>query len=127
MPDSMHQPRDENGQFVSLRDYVERIFVERQRAHDSEHVLIDKALDKAQELREEALSQARQVIDQRLEKLNELRREVTDDRAKFVTIEKYEAETKPLFEFRSRALGFGALFALLSGGVGAIIVKTIGG
>jgi DNA polymerase III alpha subunit len=127
LTDSMHQPRDENGQFVSLRDYVERIFAERQTAHNSEHVLIDKALDKAQELREEALQQARIVVDQRLEKLNELRREVTEDRSKFVSVEKYDAEIAPLKEFRSRALGFGALLALISGAVGAIIVKLIGG
>lgn len=92
MGEMMKQFRDESGQFVSLREYIEVILRERQKAHQVEHELIEKALDKAQILREEALAQARNVVDQRLEKLNELRSEVQEDRSQFLRLDTYESK-----------------------------------
>lgn len=121
MTDSMKQPRAENGQYVSLRDYIESIMDERQRAHSAEHVLIDKALDKAQDLREEAIRQARVVVDSRLEKLNELRAEVVQDRGEYVTRTENDLRFKPIERLASRAV---LLFAG-SGIAGGILVYII--
>jgi len=99
---------------VSLREYIERIFDEKQ-----------KALELAFKAQQDALGLASRTLEVRLEKLNELRREVTEDRAKFVPRETYDAEIGPLQAFRSKALGFGSLLALLSGVVGALIERLL--
>lgn len=107
---------DDRGNSVGLREYIERILTEK-----------EKALAVALDAQQRALELRESNLDNRLEKLNELRREVTEDRAKFVSVEKYDVEIGGLKEFRSRALGFGALLALLSGAVGAAIAEAITG
>ena len=113
----MPEDRDHNGErySVPLREYVERIFDEKQ-----------KALEIAFRGQQEALALASHTLEIRLEKLNELRREVTEDRAKYVTVEKYDAEIEPLKSFRSKALGFGVLVAVFSGLVGAVLDRLFG-
>ena len=66
---------------VSLRDYIERIFEERQ-----------KQLEVAFRGQQDALTLARGTLELRLEKLNELRQEVTSDRGNYVTKDKYDAD-----------------------------------
>ena len=135
---------DDNGHFVPLREYVERIFDERAAALSLALANSEKALDRArthienifEEHRrahsqkhqddEKALEAARQAVNLRLEKLNELRSEVIQDRGEYVRRDVFESQIKPLLEFRSRALGFGALVALLSGAVGAVIARVLG-
>lgn len=71
------------GTHVPLRDFVERIFIERQ-----------AALELAFKAQQEALSIATRNLDARLEKLNELRQEVTQDRGNYVTRDKHDADMK---------------------------------
>lgn len=106
---------------VSLRDFVERIFEEKQ-----------KALELAFKAQQEALALASRTLELRLEKLNELRQEVTQDRGNYVTKDKFDAaiETrdnrlKVLEDWRSRAIGFGAAVALLGGLAGGIAARFI--
>jgi len=115
--------RCEHAPDVPLREYIERIFDERQ-----------KALDVAFKAQEQALRLASNNLELRLEKLNELRNEVTSDRGNFLTRDRYESQHSALEEkvaalesFRGKALGFGALASLLSAVAGALIVKAIGG
>ena len=116
MTDQMHQLRDDNGQFVSLREFVERILHEKQ-----------VALDQRFLAQQEAIAQARIVVDARLEKLNELRSEVQEDRGGYVTKENLDARLQPLEDFRSRALGASAALSLASGAAGATLAAVFGG
>jgi len=112
-----------NGNTVTLREYIEAIIGER-----------DRALQAAFRAQQDALNLATRNLELRLEKLNELRTEVTQDRANFLTRDRYDSQHAALQDrvallenFRGKALGFGALVSLLSAVGGALIVKAIGG
>lgn len=112
-----------NGNTVTLREYIEAIMSER-----------DRALTAAFTAQQAALNLATKNLELRLEKLNELRQEVTQDRASYQTRDKAEAEADAmgarltsLESFRGKALGFGALLAVISGAVGAVIQRAVGG
>lgn len=112
-----------NGNTVTLREYIEAIIGEK-----------DRALQAAFLAQQNALNLATRNLELRLEKLNELRLEVTTDRSSFMTRERYEDahdvlenRVGQLENFRGKALGFGALVSLISATVGAIIVRFIGG
>jgi hypothetical protein len=114
---------ENNGNTVTLREYIEAIMAER-----------DKALTAAFRSQQAALELATRNLELRLEKLNELRNEVTQDRGNFLTRDRYDTQHKALEDkvsslesFRGRALGFGALVSLLSAVGGALVVKAIGG
>ena len=114
---------DNNGATVTLREYIEAIMSER-----------DRALTAAFMAQQSALNLATKNLELRLEKLNELRQEVTQDRANFITRDKYEDAHDALENrvgilenFRGKALGFGALVSLLSAVGGALVIKAIGG
>jgi hypothetical protein len=118
---------DRNGGTVSLREFIEAILAER-----------EKALQAAFAAQQIALSRASQNIELRLDKLNELRQEVIEDRGTYLTREKYETEhgvlenkIGALEAWRGKALGFGALLALVSAAMGALIQgvvsKALGG
>jgi hypothetical protein len=116
----VHEP---NGNTVTLREYIEAIMSER-----------DRALTAAFNSQQAALNLATRNLELRLEKLNELRAEVTQDRSNFLTRDRYESQHQALEDkvallegFRGRALGFGALVSLLSAVGGALAVKAIGG
>ncbi len=66
---------------VTLKEYIERIFDER-----------EKALNQAFRAQQEALALATHSLELRLEKLNELRAEVITDRAKYATTDKFDTE-----------------------------------
>jgi len=66
---------------VTLREYIDAILAER-----------EKALGIAFAAQKEALEIASHTLELRLEKLNELRQEVTSDRGNFITREKYESD-----------------------------------
>jgi hypothetical protein len=92
----------------------------------------DKALTAAFTAQQGALNLATKNLELRLEKLNELRQEVTTDRANYQTRDKADSSEDALStrigaleDFRGKALGFGALLSLLSGAVGAIVVKLL--
>jgi len=116
----VHEP---NGTTVTLREYIEAIMSER-----------DRALTAAFNSQQAALNLATKNLELRLEKLNELRQEVTQDRASYMTRDRAEAtedatnqRISALEGFRGKALGFGALVSLLSAVGGALVVKAIGG
>jgi len=117
------QVHADNGNTVTLREYIEAIMSER-----------DRALTAAFTAQQAALNLATKNLELRLEKLNELRQEVTQDRANYQTRDKAEVTEESLSgrltsleSFRGKALGFGALVSLLSAVGGALIVKAIGG
>jgi hypothetical protein len=119
---------------VPLREYVERIFSERQ-----------AALDLAFAAQQEALRVANAAIENRLEKLNELRQEVTQDRGAYLTRTEYEAKhdalelafqtanaaidtrMKAMEGWRFRASGIFLVLVPLAGVIGAAIVRAFGG
>ena len=70
---------------VPLKEYIERIFDER-----------EKALNVALRLQEERVKEAAKQVDMRLDKLNELRAEVQADRSEFVKSSVYEIKYKTL-------------------------------
>ena len=114
---------EKNGNTVTLREYIEAIMSER-----------DRALTAAFTAQQAALNLATKNLELRLEKLNELRNEVTQDRQNYQTRDKAEtvedslnSRLSSLESFRGKALGFGALVSLLSAVGGALIVKAIGG
>jgi len=114
---------EKNGNTVTLREYIEAIMSER-----------DRALTAAFTAQQAALNLATKNLELRLEKLNELRQEVTQDRANYQTRDKAEVTEESLSvrisnleNFRGKALGFGALVSLLSAVGGALVVKAIGG
>ena len=114
---------ESNGNTVTLREYIEAIMSER-----------DRALTAAFTAQQAALNLATKNLELRLEKLNELREEVTRDRSQYITRDRYddahgvlENRTAVLENFRGKVLGFGALVSLLSAVGGAIVVKAIGG
>ena len=103
------------------RQYLERILEERDRQYDFRY--------RAQQ---DALRMAREDMERRLEGLNELRREVTEDRGRFLSVEKYEAERRGIEdaldearEFRGRILGLIATTAILAGLVGAVVAAVV--
>jgi hypothetical protein len=107
---------------VSLKEYVERIFSERQ-----------NALDLAFKAQQEALGLASRTLELRLEKLNELRQEVTQDRGNYLTKAEFESKREVqdqrlgrLENFNARILGFGAALALIGGILGGILGQKIG-
>ena len=112
-----------DGNTVSLREYIEAMMRER-----------DRALTAAFKAQQDALQLATRNLELRLEKLNELRNEVISDRGTFLTRDRYESQHSALEDkvaalesFRGKALGFGALASLISAVAGALIVKAIGG
>ena len=114
---------ERNGNTVTLREYIEAIMSER-----------DRALTAAFTAQQSALNLATRNLELRLEKLNELREEVTRDRSNFITRDRYddahealENKVAVLESFKGKALGFGALVSLLSAVGGALVVKAIGG
>lgn len=107
---------------MSLKDYMERIFSER-----------EAALNLAFKAQQEALALASRTLELRLEKLNELRQEVTQDRGNYLTKTEYDTKhtilndrLNRLENFNSRILGFGAALALVGGIVGGILGHKLG-
>lgn len=93
---------DEDNTRVRLRDYIERIMDEREKAHRAEWIASEKALDAASK-----------ALSARLETMNEFRAQITSERALYVRRE----ELKPLFDWQSEMHGrfwmLGAVLALM--------------
>lgn len=103
---------------VPLKDYIERIFEER-----------EKALNLAFKAQQEALAIATTSLNRELEHLNKLRQEVLADRSEFVTKAEHQQVLNTLSSlqnFNSRILGFGAALALIAGMVGGILGHRFG-
>lgn len=114
---------DGHGNTVTLREYIEAIMTER-----------DRALTAAFQAQQSALNLATRNLELRLEKLNELRQEVTQDRANYITRDKSEAEAQAtdvrlsaLENWRSRATGAAVILGLFAGVIGAALMRVFGG
>jgi diphthamide synthase subunit DPH2 len=105
--------RCEHGPDVTLREYIERIFDERQ-----------KALDIAFRASEQALALASRNLELRLEKLNELRQEVTQDRGEYVKREVFEARRSQLEKFQARTLAVAAVLIVFLPILTAIVTRN---
>jgi len=139
--------RDGEGHSVSLKEYIERIFDER-----------EKALNVALRSQEERVREASKQVDMRLDKLNELRAEVQADRSefvkkgayeseyaslsdkvsiltqtqiknenKYVTVEKYKTEIEPLKDLRGKITSIIAGSVAIAAVVGYAISAVFGG
>jgi SMC interacting uncharacterized protein involved in chromosome segregation len=113
--------RDENGNSVPLRQYVERILEEKQ-----------KALELAFKAQQEALAIAARNVDDKLEQLNRLRQEVTQDRGSYVTKDKHDADMKALNTdldrlntWQNRVIGIGLVLVLGSGVIGGLVGHVV--
>ena len=103
---------------VTLKDYVERIFEER-----------EKALNLAFKAQQEALAIATTSLNRELEHLNKLRQEVLSDRGEFMTkieAQGLENQLSRLQNFNSRVMGFGAALALFAGIIGGLVGQRLG-
>ena len=114
---------ERNGNTVPLREYIETIIAEK-----------DRALQAAFIAQQNALTLAAKNLELRLEKLNEMRQEVTQDRASYQTRDRaeamfdaVEARLGALENWRSRATGAAVVLGLFAGAIGAVITKTLGG
>jgi hypothetical protein len=101
------------------------------RLHDERLAAVERAVKTAlaaheriheAELRTNLTTDA--AISLRLEKLNELRQEVLEDRAQFVRHDVFNTAIEPLREFRSRAVGAAAILTLVSGVIGAAVMRV---
>jgi hypothetical protein len=166
----MHQPRDENGQFISIGTLFERERKDHQEEHKAEHTVaaetarrleakvneaairlerdVQTALvavadtarihaeaharehashERIHAVEADQVKEAREVVNERLDRMNEFRGALEDQANKAVTRELFDATIAPLQEFRARAIGFGAVIALISGVIGAVISRAVGG
>jgi hypothetical protein len=57
---------DENGRFVSLRDYIERIFDEKEKQTEFSRVQLERALVEARATTERAMTEAAATVEKRL-------------------------------------------------------------
>ena len=95
----VHEP---NGNTVTLREYIEAIMSER-----------DRALTAAFTAQQSALNLATRNLELRLEKLNELRQEVTQDRGEYVKREVYESRVNIVEKRQAWMTGVGAALVVL--------------
>jgi hypothetical protein len=106
----MGESRNEDS--VSIREYFERIFEERQ-----------AALELAFKAQQEALGLASRTLELRLEKLNDLRQEVTRDRESYITRDVYDADQKITEAWRNQMQGGMNLIRFL--GVGGTVALGV--
>lgn len=87
-----------------------------------EFVLFSKLMDERKDAQELALELAQRVQEAKFEQVNNLRAQVTEERGRYVTLEKYEGSA----EVFNRSIGalelFRANFAGRIWGIGALIV-----
>ena len=114
MGDSMHQPRDSNGQFVSLKEFITTIMDERDKAHTRLH---------AEE--KEQIVNARHVIDERLNRMNEFRGALEDQASKMVSRELFDALAEKVNEVQRR-LAFYSGAAALAGFILSTLLRLLG-
>lgn len=108
---------DKNGDHITLREYVDRILEER-----------EKAFLVRMEMQNAALQRESRNIEMRLEKLNELRQEVIQDRGAYVLRENLDARlgqvqnaVRSIEKRLAWMTGVGSLLVLIAGLVGSWI------
>lgn len=97
------QPLLSQREMLTIREYVETLFI----AHQREHVLIDKALE-----------EAKATTNIRLESMNEFRAALNDQKATFATKDQIE----PLVRFQDRFWGVVAGIMVMNGLITALVI-----
>ena len=120
MSDGSHLPPEST--HVALRDFIERIFDEREKLFNSKMVSLEKAMELAFK-----------NVDVKMTHLNELRSDVLKDRSLFLTTDKYEPQhedlrkqVEALAKGQGRWWGIAAGLSFVSAVIGGIIVKLFG-
>ena len=118
--DSNGNLHGDDGRFVSLRSYLERVLDERD----------NRYLERWESQRRE-VSLAQREMERRLEALNELRNQVLEDRGRFVLRDVHDSEMDArdarlvaLENFRAKATGAGIVLGLFAGAVGAAVARA---
>jgi len=88
----MKQPRNGDGQFVSLKEFIEAIMDERTEAHTRLH-----------EVEKEQVTEARAVVNNRLNQMNEFRGALEDQASKMVSRELFDSLVEKVNEVQRRA------------------------
>lgn len=96
-------------------------------AHERIHAVEKNQLDKAESNRIAEGDRIAQDLKEYKAQANEWRGSLRDQSGQFVSRELFDAAVTPLQDFRARAIGFGALLALISGAAGAVIMRAVGG
>jgi len=110
----MHQPRDTNGQFVSLKEFIEAIMDERTEAHTKLH-----------QVEKEQIAEARSVVNNRLNQMNEFRGALEDQASKMVSRELFDGLTEKVNELQRRMM-FYAGAAAVAGFALSTILRLLG-
>lgn len=99
--------RSNQGTDISIHDYFEKICFERSQRVSLRLKSIEDMLKLRFEMQDKAAALANKNLETRLDRLNELRNEVTQDRSRFITDEKYNVQHKVLedkLELQEKAL-----------------------
>lgn len=117
-------------QEISMHQYFDKICSERSQRVSLRLKSIEDMLKLRFEMQDKATELANKNLEARLDRLNELRSEVTQDRAKFITEEKYQVrhevlETRitKLEMWQSKMYGVAIGIALVGGISGGLITK----
>jgi AAA+ ATPase superfamily predicted ATPase len=102
-------------EYVSLREYLERLMEER-----------EKRLEEYKNFVDRALKIAVSNIETRLEKLNELRGNTVDRSEFMVEMKMIETRLEAIERWQAKLIGVGIVLTLLAGGLGALIMKLVG-
>jgi hypothetical protein len=98
---------------ISIREYVERIFDEHEKAYNAQRLDAEKHLNATAE-----------ALNSRLEGMNEFRHQIERERVSYATIDgmkNIEKRLEKLESLHSWQLGFGAAVLLLAGIIAGII------
>jgi hypothetical protein len=118
---------------VTTREYLERICAERSKRVVDRITGAEELYSQRFEMQDNALKLATKTLELRLEKLNELRAEVLQDRARYITLDAYDARHAPIEArikaielWNSKVYGAALGIALVGGISGSIVTKIFG-
>jgi hypothetical protein len=119
-----------NDALQTFQEYWERRFEAQEKLVTTNFDLRDRALKIQHDAAAQALHLATSTLENRLTQLNELRSEVTQDRGNFITRVEYEGSDKEsnrrltaLENWQARLIGISIVLVLLSGFIGAAIMR----
>ena len=146
MTDSMHQPRDENGQFVSLGTLFERFRTEHEHEHQAQVLRTEQAIEKAlgavaetarihavahmeqhisheriHAVEDQQVSKAEQTLDKRLEGMNGFRQALVEQAANMVTRELFDTQVEKFNVLEKRIAYYSGAAAVVGASVALII------